>query len=400
MATVHIQTRNRKSGNSYVVYFKDPATSKLKYFKTFRKKKEAQQTANDLRTLIDTGKSPEIRKKRAKLRFLTFEKVGDSVKQEWETRLKRNDLKQKSVDEYCIRLCLLNRTFGKTLLCEISQEDLESYVNEIASVKSNVTANRSLSVIRKVFRHGLGLRAIIDDHSEKVKFLSEKDHIRNRFLLPNELETLTEAAKTVRGKHYLPAMIYLGAEHGASKQEILSLKWIDIYFDYGKRGLIKLFRTKNERERTENLMPRTREALLTWRDHQAWMRHRTKAEYNGSNFVFCRLNGNPIKGFYSAWRTVLKVAGIQDFHFHDLRHTFCSNLILSGSGLKEVKDMIGHSDISMTDRYTHLTLNHTLSRQEQLARHYANGRDSGLHIGLHKGEKGGQKMKKSLLNIA
>ena len=109
-------------------------------------------------------------------------------------------------------------------------------------------------------------------------------------------------------------------------------------------------------------------------------------EYNGSDLVFCRLSGKPIKGFYSAWRTLLKAAAIEDFHFHDLRHTFCSNLILSGSGLKEVKDMIGHSDISMTDRYTHLTLNHMFFRQEQLARHYANGENTGLHIGYTKGE--------------
>jgi site-specific recombinase XerD len=374
MATVHIQTRKRKSGNSYVVYFKDPATSKLKYFKTFRKKREAQQAANDLRTLIDTGKTHEIRKNRSKLNFLTFEEVGRLLVKEWKRRLEEKDLKQKTFDEYCIRLRVLNRTFGKTLLCEISLEGLEDYVSKIASVHSNVTANRSLSVIRKVFGHGLKLKTIVDDNSKKVGFLSEKDHIRNRFLLPKELETLIEAAKTVRGKHYLPAMIYLGAEHGASKQEVLSLKWGDISFNYGELGLINFFRTKNMKERTDNLMPKTREALLTWRDHQVWARHRKKVEDNGSDLVFCRLNGEAVKRFDSAWRTALKVAGINNFHFHDLRHTFCSNLLLSGGSLKDAKEMIGHSDISMTDRYAHLTPEHMRARQKELARHYANGK--------------------------
>ena len=63
-------------------------------------------------------------------------------------------------------------------------------------------------------------------------------------------------------------------------------------------------------------------------------------------------------------------------YFHDLRHTFCSNLILSGAGLKEVKDMIGQADISMTDRYSHLSLKHNLSKQIQLAEHYSNGPNS------------------------
>ncbi len=59
----------------------------------------------------------------------------------------------------------------------------------------------------------------------------------------------------------MPALIYLGAEHGASKQEALSLLWKDINFDYKGVGLIKLFRSKNTHKRTELLMPRTREAL-------------------------------------------------------------------------------------------------------------------------------------------
>ena len=58
------------------------------------------------------------------------------------------------------------------------------------------------------------------------------------------------------------------------------------------------------------------------------------------------------------------------FNFHDLRHTFCSNLILSGASLKEVKEMIGHSDIKMTDRYSHLSPAGRRTRQIELSNHY------------------------------
>ena len=60
-------------------------------------------------------------------------------------------------------------------------------------------------------------------------------------------------------------MIYLGVEHGASKQEVLSLEWKNINFDYAGRGIIRFFRSKNSRERIEYLMPRKKEALLAWR---------------------------------------------------------------------------------------------------------------------------------------
>jgi site-specific recombinase XerD len=67
-------------------------------------------------------------------------------------------------------------------------------------------------------------------------------------------------------------------------------------------------------------------------------------------------------------------AGFPKLHFHDLRHTFCSNLILSGSDLKDVKEMIGHADLSMTDRYAHLTNMRKLARQEDLAKFYASSK--------------------------
>ena len=91
----------------------------------------------------------------------------------------------------------------------------------------------------------------------------------------------------------------------------------------------------------------------------------------GSDLVFSHLKGNPIQNFNRAWWATLREAGIEDFHFHDLRHTFCSNLIVSGAGLKDAKELIGHKDISMTDRYSHLTIEHQLTKQLQLSEYYA-----------------------------
>jgi len=100
------------------------------------------------------------------------------------------------------------------------------------------------------------------------------------------------------------------------------------------------------------------------------MRHRKKIDYNGSDSVFCRLDEKPLKGFYKAWRETCTEAGIKDFHFHDLRHTFSSNLLLSGATLKDAKEMIGYNGISVTDRSAHLTLDHKLRLQKNLAEHY------------------------------
>ena len=228
-------------------------------------------------------------------------------------------------------------------------------------------------IIKKVFVHGLSLKATVKDVASAIEYLSEKEHERNNFLLPPQIADLIDASQTTRAKFYMPAMIFLGAEHGAAKQEVLSLEWSDIDFDFKEKGLIKLYRTKNKRERTELLMPRTKQALLDWKAHLKYMRHRRKIQKVKSDHVICRLDGTPIKCFNNAWWHTLKIAGIRDFHFHDLRHTFCSNLIMSGGDLKDAKEMIGHSDIAMTDRYTHISVNHKMNRQEKLAEYYNEG---------------------------
>ncbi len=368
MSTVVVQKRVGKRGTSYAVNYTHPITGKKTYYKTLKKYKDAQNQAHELRSLLDSGKTPENNK----MNPLKFSEVSSSLRKEWKTKLIAKELSKKCHDDYNYWLNTLDVEFGSFLLCGITKGQIIEYRNFQVSKNSVVSANKYLKIIKAVFKHGQEIKAVVDDPSSKISLLNEKDHERNRFLFPEELDTLIEASKQIRAKYYLPAIIYLGAEHGASRQEILSLCWSDINFDFNDKGIISFYRTKNKKQRTEYLMPRTKQALLEWKEHQAWMRHRKKIEHNGEGLVFCHLNGQPVKHFSKAFNEACKIAGIENFHFHDLRHCFGSNLLLSGATLKDVKEMIGHSDIKMTDRYSHLSIEHKLFRQEQLAKHYSN----------------------------
>ena len=147
MASVFIQKYQRKKGCSYNIQFRDPITGKKRHYKTFQKAREANHAANELRSMLDSGKIPEP--KATKISPLTFSEVSKSLQNEWQGRMECKDLKPKTHYEYNNRLKLLNDEFGKELLCNISPAKIVDYQIKVAKENSNVTSNRSLSVLKK-----------------------------------------------------------------------------------------------------------------------------------------------------------------------------------------------------------------------------------------------------------
>ena len=80
--------------------------------------------------------------------------------------------------------------------------------------------------------------------------------------------------------------------------------------------------------------------------------------------VFTR-NGQPIGSIKTAWNAALRRAGIRDFRWHDLRHTFGSRMVASGVDISLVQDLMGHSSITTTRRYVH---HHDTSLRDALER--------------------------------
>ena len=74
---------------------------------------------------------------------------------------------------------------------------------------------------------------------------------------------------------------------------------------------------------------------------------------------------------HDAFQSTVRRAGLTDFHFHDLRHTFASRLVMAGVDLRTVQDLMGHKTISMTLRYAHLSPDHKRSAMEALERRFS-----------------------------
>lgn len=130
---------------------------------------------------------------------------------------------------------------------------------------------------------------------------------------------------------------------GARKGELQGLEWSNANFDF---GLISLLDTKNG-ERRDIPMNETARTTLEALDRN-------------SDFVFPSRNGKRIDNaqIQIGFQKVLKRSGIGDFHWHDLRHTFASNLVMAGVELNDVRELLVHKKMEMTLRYAHLSPRH------------------------------------------
>ena len=119
--------------------------------------------------------------------------------------------------------------------------------------------------------------------------------------------------------------------------EIFNLKWSNIDFDY---GFIELLETKSGKSRKIPLSKTMLELLNN--------------TPRISEFVFVNKDtGNPYTDIKHGFSTVLEKADIQNFRFHDLRHTVATRLVEKGIDLVVVKEILGHSKIETTMRYAH-----------------------------------------------
>ena len=98
------------------------------------------------------------------------------------------------------------------------------------------------------------------------------------------------------------------------------------------------------------------------------MREIKKIPRNGSRFIFINdETGKPWRNLRDAFAKAKKAAGItRPFRLHDLRHSFASNLLMGGSDLKTVQELLGHRNISTTMRYAHLSLLHKRKAVDRL----------------------------------
>lgn len=167
---------------------------------------------------------------------------------------------------------------------------------------------------------------------------------RVRFLSDDERKLLLGACKTSRNLYLYP-LVVLALSTGMRKNEALHLRWPDIDM---KRDVIRVTRTKTDQPKS---IPLTGLAKGLIDDLHA---KRT------SEYVFPSPDGSRPVDVRSAWEAAVARAGIEDFHFHDLRHSTASYLAMNGASLPEIAEILGHKTYAMVKRYAHLAPEHSV----------------------------------------
>ena len=231
--------------------------------------------------------------------------------------------------------------FGDKYLNEITTWDIEKY--RLERKKQGLSAaslNRPIACLKHMFNKAIEWGFLKENPAKPVKLFKENNR-RLRFLNEGEVNRLL-----INCNGYLKDIVLLALNTGMRKGEIFNLKWQDINFEL---RLIHVSDSKNNEARDIPINEVLYETLKALKD---------KAE-EGQDYIFINPKTNkPYDNVKRSFKTALKKADIEDFTFHDLRHTFASHLVMNGVDLMTVKELLGHKDIKMTMRYSHLSPDH------------------------------------------
>lgn len=271
------------------------------------------------------------------------------------------------------RLCVV---YGRLLEQPLDAIDGKSVEDIITARRlqgiSAATTNRELVSLKGVFSRAEEWKLIGQNPVAKIKLTKNADRSVVRFLSPDEeirLRAALNAREAQRGAqrlssrewhkargyddshrewpedgfsdHLMP-MVLLALNTGLRRGELFNLAWKEVNLQ--ARILTVLpEKSKSGKPRHVPLNTEAHDALSRW-----------IKQGSDSGLVFPGRNGRKFDNINKSWSALTASAQVLDFRFHDLRHTFASKLVMRGVDLNTVRELLGHSDLTMTLRYAHL----------------------------------------------
>src|SRR5437016_6755867 len=252
-----------------------------------------------------------------------------------QTYLEREGALLKSIRTERNRVLAWAREFGSRPLGQITRAEIEAWRREKMMKCRPATINRDLSRLRRMFSLAIEWDLLEESPMTGSRFLRE-NNARTRYL---SLEESIRLIANCMAPH-IRAMVSVALHSGMRLGEILNLRWRDLDF---ASGFILVRDSKNGESRHVPM------------DTILFALFRAYPRRVGADLVFSSSSGGRIVDVRTGFLNSCKRAGIADFHFHDLRHTFASQFVMAGGDLYILKEILGHKAINMTQRYAHLS---------------------------------------------
>jgi len=343
-----VRTFSRRGKNGKVTWYVDYAyQGKRHRRKVGTSRAVARLTANRLELQIERGENLGIHEQPRVLfrdyasEYLEFSKASKSHKSWIRDR---------------VSLHSLVPVFGDIYLFAISPRQVEEYRRRRLEKdgRQPATINRELACLRHMFNKAIEWGKVKESPVKGIKLFREPPG-RIRYLEASEIEDLLRECSP-----RLRPIVITALNAGMRLSEILNLRWASVNM---RTRIITIEHTKSGERRTIPINATLYQEL------------RKLSLGRQSEFVFPSAEGRPLVNIRRGFMAACARAGLVDFRFHDLRHTFASHLVMAGVNLKAVQELLGHKGLKMTMRYSHLSqehlqeavgrLNHSLSGEMQ-----------------------------------
>jgi integrase len=222
--------------------------------------------------------------------------------------------------------------FRDTVLADITTESVSDYMDERLKKVKPATVYQELALMRRMFNVARRQwKWTKENPVADLSFSVGNKNARDRWLTHTEEKRLLDAATN---PWWLRDCLMVALHTGMRRGEILNLKWVDVDF---LRMTVTVVKSKNGEKRT---IPMSKTLYRTLKGIKV-------VDLAGRVFPISR------SSLRQAFIKTIAKTRIEDFHFHDLRHTFATRLVQNGADLYKVKELLGHKSISVTMRYAH-----------------------------------------------
>ena len=336
--------RHYPSGNStYQLYYRNSSGIQKRYTIAKHGKinlHQARGIASKKLAEIYSGRDVQTNKMESR-RLTTFGEYLEKFYYAWVKQNRKHDSSRLSTLKNTLSI------FHKLPLNAINNRSFNTFITTYQQERgvTNARVNRIIAIFKASLNVAVNYNFVNENGIRKFKLLHEDKQKIVRYLTEAEEAKLLDVAQKFYYQYY--NILILALNTGMRAGEIKSLKWNDVNIDK-KYISLRSENTKAQRIRFIPLNYKALEAITHQQvkqktDVYVFTNPKTKSKYTEHKSWFAR---------------IIAEANIQNFRFHDLRHTFASKLVMRGVDLNTVRELMGHSDIKMTLVYAHLAPEH------------------------------------------